>query len=50
MENDNLEAKKCDTFLYWSIVIFSSQNILFYLYWSRLWDYLNSLVKNMGII
>ena len=50
MENPDLEAKKSDKFLFWSIIIFSSQNILFYLYWSRLWDYLDSLVSNMGII
>tara|TARA_B100001094_G_C17699790_1_gene562086 strand:- start:195 stop:638 length:444 start_codon:yes stop_codon:yes gene_type:complete len=26
--------------LHWSIIIFSSQNILFYLYWSKLYEYI----------
>ena len=50
MENDTMDAKSCCPCLYWIIIIFSSQNILFYLYWEPLWKLLESIIKNMGII
>ena len=50
IENDNLETKSCCPYLYWIIIIFSAQNILFYLYWPTLWNLLESIVKDMGII
>ena len=50
IENDSLEAKPCSMYLYWIIIIFSAQNIIFYLYWPTLWNLLESIVKNMRII
>ena len=50
MDNDNIEAKPCCPYLYWIIIIFSAQNILFYLYWPTLWNLLESIVKSMGVI
>lgn len=50
MEDDNLEYKTVDTALYCFIIIFSAQNILFYLYWSPLWDHLKSIVESINIL
>ncbi len=50
IENDTLEVKSCCPYLYWVIIIFSAQNILFYLYWPTLWNLLKSIVKDAGII
>ena len=50
MENDSLEAKPCSIYIYWIIIIFSAQNIIFYLYWPTLWNLLESIIKNMRII
>jgi len=50
IENDTLEVKSCCPYLYWVIIIFSAQNILFYLYWPILWNLLESIVKDTGII
>ena len=50
MDNDDLENKSCDPILYWSIIIFSSQNLIFYIYWSSLWNAFISLINNFRII
>ncbi len=50
IENDTLEVKSCCPYLYWIIIIFSAQNILFYLYWPTLWNLLEFIVKDVGII
>ena len=50
IEDDKLEVKSCCPYLYWIIIIFSAQNILFYLYWPTLWNLLESIVKDIGII
>ena len=50
MENDSLEYKSVDKALYFFIIVFSSQNILFYLYWSPLWNYLKSIVESINIL
>ena len=42
-ESDNKKVKSSHPVLYWSIVILSSQNILFYFYWSKLYVYIESL-------
>ena len=42
-ENDNLEVKNANPVIFWLIIIFSSQNILFYLYWSPLYEYIKDL-------
>ena len=43
IENKALEAKKANPVIFWLIIVFSSQNILFYLYWSPLYEYIRSL-------
>ena len=50
MENDSLKYKSVDKALYFFIIVFSAQNILFYLYWSPLWNYLKSIVKSINIL
>lgn len=50
MENDSLEYKSVDKPLYFFIIVFSAQNILFYLYWSPLWNYLKSIVESINIL
>ena len=50
MENDNLEIKPVSIFLYWSIVIFSLQNVIFYLYWPKLIEILNIIIINTGLL
>ena len=50
IENDALEIKSCCSYLYWIIIIFSAQNIIFYLYWEPLWKLVESIIKNMGIV
>lgn len=50
MENDTMDIKPCYPCLYWIIIIFSAQNILFYLYWEPLWKLLESIIKNTGIV
>jgi len=50
IENESLEIKEADRVLTIIIVLFSSQNILFYFYWSSLWDYLKNLIINMNLI
>ena len=50
MENNTLEIKPCCSYLYWIIIIFSAQNIMFYLYWEPLWKLVESIIKNMGIV
>lgn len=50
IENDSLEYKSADKALYFFIIIFSAQNILFYLYWSPLWNYLKSIVESINIL
>ena len=50
IENNTLEIKPCCSYLYWIIIIFSAQNIMFYLYWEPLWKLVESIIKNMGIV
>ena len=50
MENDSIEVKACCPYLYWIIIIFSAQNIIFYIYWEPIWKLLESIIKSMGII
>ena len=50
MENDNLKTKPCNPILYWSMIIFSSQNLFFYIYWSSLWNAFITLINNFRII
>ena len=50
IENDSLEYKSVDKVLYFFIIVFSSQNILFYLYWSPLWNYVKSIVESISIL
>lgn len=50
MENDSLEYRSADKALYFFIIVFSAQNILFYLYWSPLWNYLKSIVESINIL
>ena len=50
MENDTLEIKSVSVFLYWSIIIFSLQNIIFYFYWSKLIEMLNIIITNTGLL
>ena len=50
MENDNLKTKPCNPILYWSMIIFSSQNLFFYIYWSSLWNAFIALINNFRII
>ena len=47
MENDELEQKKCSPILYWSMIIFSAQNICFYFYWSDIWDLFTKLAGSL---
>jgi len=40
-KNDDCTGKiKAHPVIYWSVIIFSSQNLLFYLYWSPLYEFL----------
>ena len=50
MNNDELELKECCPLLFWSIVIFSLQNIIFYIYWPKLIETLNFIVLNTGLL
>ena len=50
MKNNDLEVKNCCPYLYWIIIIFSAQNIIFYVYWEPIWKLLESIIKSMGII
>jgi len=38
--NDKTEKVAAHPVIHWSIIILSSQNLLFYLYWSPLYEYL----------
>jgi NADH-quinone oxidoreductase subunit N len=42
-ERDELEKKKAHSVIYWSIIVLSSQNLLFYIYWSDLYNYIINL-------
>ena len=48
--NDNLETKPVSIFLYCSIVIFSLQNVIFYLYWPKLIEILNIIIIDTGLL
>jgi len=50
MENKKLEFKECYPLLFWSIIIFSLQNIVFYIYWPKLIEVLNFIIVNTGMI
>lgn len=50
MENDKLEIKESSPLLFWIIVLFSLQNIVFYIYWPKLIEFLNFIIINSGII
>ena len=43
-ENENLEVKKAHPVIFWLIVIFSAQNILFYFYWAPLYGIIEGLL------
>jgi len=43
-ENENLEVKKAHPVIFWLIVIFSAQNILFYFYWAPLYQIIEGLL------
>ena len=43
-ENENLEVKKAHPVIFWLIVIFSAQNILFYFYWAPLYRIIEGLL------
>ena len=45
-ENDKLEKKTAHPILHWSIILLSAQNLLFYIYWSDLYDYIVKLFKD----
>lgn len=49
MKNDDLVYKKCNQVLFWSIIVFSLQNIIFYLYWPNLIKSLNYILINTGM-
>ena len=44
-EDDNKEYKKANPVIFWSIIILSSQNVLFYFYWSDLYKYIEGVFK-----
>ena len=50
MENDKLEIKESSPVLFWIIILFSLQNIVFYFYWPKLIEVLNFIIVNSGII
>tara|TARA_B100000700_G_scaffold86378_1_gene97189 strand:+ start:1344 stop:2795 length:1452 start_codon:yes stop_codon:yes gene_type:complete len=50
MQNDELEIKNTPPLLFWSIVIFSLQNIIFYIYWPKLIEMFNFIIINTGLI
>jgi len=50
IENNDLEKKSCNPILYWSMIIFSIQNIFFYFYWAKIWDAFVSLVTNFKVV
>ena len=39
-DDEEHQFVKAHPVIHWSIIIFSSQNLLFYLYWSPLYEYL----------
>jgi len=49
MKNDDLVYKRCNQVLFWSIIVFSLQNIIFYLYWPNLIKSLNYILINTGM-
>ena len=49
MKNDDLVYKKCNQVLFWTIIVFSLQNIIFYLYWPNLIKSLNYILINTGM-
>ena len=49
MKNDELVVQNCNPILFWSIIIFSLQNIIFYFYWPNLIESLNMILINTGM-
>ena len=49
MDNDKLTVQDCGPILFWSIIIFSLQNIIFYFYWPNLLESLNMILINTGM-
>ena len=49
MDNDKLTVQDCSPILFWSIIIFSLQNIIFYFYWPNLLESLNMILINTGM-
>ena len=49
MKNDELVVQNCNPILFWSIIIFSLQNIIFYIYWPNLIESLNMILINTGM-
>jgi len=42
-ESDNKNPLKAHPVIHWSIIMLSAQNILFYIYWSDLYLYIEGL-------
>tara|TARA_B100000401_G_scaffold30315_1_gene18145 strand:+ start:37 stop:1488 length:1452 start_codon:yes stop_codon:yes gene_type:complete len=45
MEDDKIESKSAHPVVYWLIVIFSAQNLIFYFYWNNLYALIEGFVK-----
>ena len=45
MEDDKIESKSAHPVVYWLIVIFSAQNLIFYFYWNKLYTLIEGFVK-----
>ena len=42
-ESDSQKTVKAHPVIYWSVVILSAQNLLFYIYWDKLYNYIKGL-------
>ena len=45
IENDKLESKSAHPVIFWLIIVFSSQNLLFYFYWNKLYIFIEGFIK-----
>ena len=45
LENEKLESKNAHPVIFWLIIIFSSQNLLFYFYWNQLYLLIEGFLK-----
>ena len=48
-DHAELVVQNCNPILFWSIIIFSLQNIVFYFYWPNLIESLNMILINTGM-